>query len=60
MLPSTESRNPYESGREPWELHTRFRDHFAARTRTVLDVPFDPALVDGDSIVYDALSPATR
>jgi len=41
-------------------MHTRFRDHFAARTRTVLNVPFDPALVDGDSIVYDALSPATR
>ncbi len=41
-------------------MHTRFREHFAARTRTVLDVPFDPALVDGDSIVYDALSPATR
>ncbi len=41
-------------------MHTRFRHHFAARTRTVLNVPFDPALVDGDSIDYDALSPATR
>ena len=41
-------------------LHTRFREHFAARTRTVLDVPFDPALVDGDSIVFEALSPSTR
>ncbi|MGI8418002.1 MAG: MinD/ParA family ATP-binding protein, partial [Nakamurella sp.] len=41
-------------------MHSRFREHFAARTRVVLDVPFDPALVDGDSIIYDALSPATR
>ncbi|MDQ2737167.1 MAG: chromosome partitioning protein, partial [Actinomycetota bacterium] len=41
-------------------MHNRFHEHFAARTRMVLDVPFDPALVDGDSIVYDALSPATR
>lgn len=41
-------------------MQARFRQHFAARTRMVLDVPFDPALVDGDSIVYDALSPATR
>ena len=41
-------------------MHIRFREHFTARTRTVLDVPFDAALVDGDSIDYDALSPATR
>lgn len=42
------------------QMQHRFREHFAARTRVVIDVPFDPALVDGDSIVFDALSPATR
>ncbi|GAA3594554.1 chromosome partitioning protein [Kineosporia mesophila] len=41
-------------------LHDRLHDHFNNLTRTVLDVPHDPALVSGGPITYDALSPASR
>jgi MinD-like ATPase involved in chromosome partitioning or flagellar assembly len=41
-------------------LHDRLHAHFGSLTRTVLDVPHDPALVSGGPITYDALSPASR
>ncbi|MCU1530414.1 MAG: hypothetical protein JWP75_4177 [Frondihabitans sp.] len=41
-------------------LARRLHGHFTSLTRTVLDVPFDPALVDGGTLNYDALTPATR
>ncbi len=41
-------------------LADRFEDHFRRRTRAVLRVPYDPALVDGGPISVEALSPATR
>jgi MinD-like ATPase involved in chromosome partitioning or flagellar assembly len=41
-------------------LHQRLHDHFGKLTRTVLDVPHDPALVSGGPITYDALSPSSR
>jgi hypothetical protein len=41
-------------------LAARFEDHFRRRTRAVLRVPYDPALVDGGPISIDTLSPATR
>lgn len=41
-------------------LADRFEDHFRRRTRAVLRVPYDPALVDGGPISVDELSPATR
>ena len=42
------------------QLNRRLHGHFASLTRTVLDVPHDPALVDGGTLSYDALEPATR
>ena len=42
------------------QLNRRLHRHFASLTRTVLDVPHDPALVDGGTLSYDALAPATR
>ncbi|GAB3254241.1 MinD/ParA family ATP-binding protein [Kineosporia babensis] len=41
-------------------LHDRLHAHFSSLTRTVLDVPHDPALVSGGPITYDALSPSSR
>lgn len=42
------------------DLRARLHDHFTQLTRTVIDVPHDPALVDGGPITYDALAPTTR
>jgi putative peptide zinc metalloprotease protein len=42
------------------QLSQRLHGHFTSLTRAVLDVPFDPALVDGGTLKYDALTPATR
>lgn len=42
------------------QLHTRLHGHFNGLTRAVLDVPHDPALVDGGTLNFDALTPATR
>lgn len=41
-------------------LHKRLRTHFGALTRTVVDVPYERALVSGGPIDYDRLRPATR
>lgn len=41
-------------------LAARLHDHFGALTRAVLDVPYDPALVDGRPLEYTSLAPATR
>jgi MinD-like ATPase involved in chromosome partitioning or flagellar assembly len=41
-------------------LAARLTDHFSRRTRAVLRVPFDPALVDGGPIDVERLSPRTR
>ncbi len=41
-------------------LAARLHDHFGALTRAVLDVPYDPALVDGRPLEYSSLAPATR
>lgn len=41
-------------------LAARLHDHFGALTRAVLDVPYDPALVDGRPLEYASLAPATR
>jgi hypothetical protein len=35
-------------------------DHFSQLTRTVVDVPYDPALVAGGPLNIDALAPRTR
>jgi putative peptide zinc metalloprotease protein len=42
------------------QLHRRTRSHFASLTREVLDVPYDPSLVSGARLNYQALHPATR
>ncbi len=42
------------------DLTGRLHKHFAQLTRAVVDVPYDPALVDGGPIAVDALRPATR
>jgi MinD-like ATPase involved in chromosome partitioning or flagellar assembly len=42
------------------ELTARLHDHFGRLTRTVLEVPYEPALVSGGPIDVDALSTATR
>ncbi|WP_104131593.1 cobalamin biosynthesis protein CobQ [Cryobacterium sp. M91] len=42
------------------QLNRRLHGHFASLTRTVLDVPHDSSLVDGGTLSYDALAPATR
>jgi hypothetical protein len=41
-------------------LAARLHDHFGALTRTVLDVPYDPSLVAGSPLDYDALADGTR
>ncbi len=41
-------------------LSKRLHEHFGQLTRAVLDVPHDPALVDGGPINYDALTTASR
>lgn len=42
------------------QLHNRLHGHFKSLTRAVLDVPHDPALVDGGTLNFDALTPETR
>ena len=42
------------------KLSRRLHDHFKQLTRTVLDVPYDPALVAGGPLNIDALDPRTR
>ncbi len=42
------------------ELTARLHDHFGRLTRTVLEVPYEPALVAGGPIDYESLSEATR
>lgn len=42
------------------QLHNRLHAHFNGLTRAVLDVPHDPALVDGGTLNFDALTPDTR
>jgi len=42
------------------KLAERLERHFAQVTAGVVHVPFDPALVDGGPIDFDALSPQTR
>lgn len=41
-------------------LTTRLHTHFRQLTRAVIDVPYDPALVGGGRMHFDALAPATR
>ncbi len=36
------------------------RGHFTARTRAVVEVPYDPVIADGDHLDLHALRPATR
>ncbi|WP_374205025.1 MinD/ParA family protein, partial [Actinotalea sp. C106] len=45
--------------RDP-ELAARLHEHFGRLTRTVLDVPYDPALVTGSPLDVDALSAESR
>jgi len=42
------------------KLADRLERHFSQVTAEVVHVPFDPALVDGGPIDFDALSPETR
>jgi len=42
------------------ELAARLHDHFSRLTRAVYEVPYEPALVPGGPIDYDAQSDATR
>lgn len=42
------------------KLAERLERHFSQVTAEVVHVPFDPALVDGGPIDFDALSPETR
>jgi MinD-like ATPase involved in chromosome partitioning or flagellar assembly len=42
------------------DLRKRLRQHFGVLTRSVVEVPFDPALVAGGPIEYSRLKPATR
>ena len=42
------------------KLAERLERHFSQVTADVVHVPFDPALVDGGPIDFDALSPETR
>ncbi|BAL86504.1 putative CobQ/CobB/MinD/ParA nucleotide binding protein [Actinoplanes missouriensis 431] len=41
-------------------LRARLHRHFGQLTREVIDVPYDPALIAGGPIAYDALSPASH
>jgi len=36
------------------------RDHFTARTRAVVEIPYDPVIADGEHLDLHALRPATR
>lgn len=36
------------------------RDHFTTRTRTVVEIPYDPVIADGEHLDLAALRPATR
>ncbi|MCL2455793.1 MAG: chromosome partitioning protein [Micrococcales bacterium] len=42
------------------DLRARLREYFGTLTRTVVEVPFDPALVAGGPIEYADLAPDTR
>ena len=42
------------------QLARRLRGHFGSLTRAVLEVPHDPALVDGGAITFELLSRRTR
>ena len=42
------------------ELSRRLHDHFAALTRTVLEVPYDPGFQSGGPLNVDVLAPKTR
>jgi MinD-like ATPase involved in chromosome partitioning or flagellar assembly len=42
------------------ELSRRLHDHFAALTRVVLEVPYDPGFQSGGPLNVDVLSPKTR
>ncbi|MCL2465691.1 MAG: hypothetical protein FWF02_07075 [Micrococcales bacterium] len=42
------------------DLHERLRQHFGGLTRTVVEVPFDQALVSGGPVDVPGLRPATR
>jgi MinD-like ATPase involved in chromosome partitioning or flagellar assembly len=42
------------------DLEKRLRSHFGALTRAVVDVPYEPALVDGGRIAFAKLRPETR
>lgn len=42
------------------ELAARLHDHFSRLTRAVYEVPYEPTLVPGGPIDYDALSDASR
>jgi MinD-like ATPase involved in chromosome partitioning or flagellar assembly len=44
----------------PSPLLRELADHFSTRTRSVVVVPYDPALESGSSIEYAALQPGTR
>jgi MinD-like ATPase involved in chromosome partitioning or flagellar assembly len=48
------------SARPDKRLAERLERHFEQVTSAVVHVPFDPALVDGGPIDFDALSPETR
>jgi putative peptide zinc metalloprotease protein len=41
-------------------LSKRLHTHFRQLTRAVIDVPYDPALVGGGRLSFEALAPATR
>jgi MinD-like ATPase involved in chromosome partitioning or flagellar assembly len=41
-------------------LSLRLHEHFGQLTRTVVDVPYDPAIVAGGPLNIDALAPRTR
>ncbi|MFB7891909.1 MinD/ParA family protein [Microbacterium sp. NPDC056044] len=48
------------SSRVDRRLESRLSQHFEQVTSAVVNAPFDPSLVDGGAIDFDALSPETR
>lgn len=48
------------SSRPDRKLESRLSQHFEKVTSAVVNAPFDPSLVDGGPIDFDALSPETR
>ena len=48
------------SSRPDRKLESRLSQHFEQVTSAVVNAPFDPSLVDGGPIDFDALSPETR